>query len=204
LPDPASTLLKRPTLLGVDVASDKAFSYVCLGLLVIALLAARLWRDHGVARALIAVRDNETAAAAMGVRVVRVKALGFALSGFLAGAAGVLFALLTERINATTFNAPQSILVVSMAIIGGIGSVPGAVLGALYLIGLPAFFGSTPTIQFVTSSLGLTLALLYLPGGLTVPLRWFGDGVTALVRQALDRDARATPTEPAELAEVHT
>jgi ABC-type branched-subunit amino acid transport system permease subunit len=201
LPDPASTLLSRPTFLGIDVSSDKAFSYVCLGLLVFALLAARLWRDHGVARALIAVRDNETAAAAMGVRVVRVKALGFALSGFLAGAAGVCFAFLTERINATTFNAPQSILVVSMAIIGGLGSVPGAVLGALYLIGLPAFFGSTPTMQFVTSSLGLTLALLYLPGGLTVPLRRFGDGVTALVRQALDRDANPAP---AELAEIPT
>jgi ABC-type branched-subunit amino acid transport system permease subunit len=199
LPDPASTLLSRPTFLGIDVSSDKAFSYVCLGLLVLALLAARVWRDRGVARALIAVRDNEVAAAAMGVRVVRVKALGFALSGFLAGAAGVCFAFLTERINADTFTAPQSILIVSMAIIGGLGSVPGAVLGALYLIGLPAFFGSTPTIQFLTSSLGLTLALLYLPGGLTVPLRWFGDGVTALVRQALERESAA---EPAELVEV--
>ncbi len=137
LPDPASTLLTRPTFLGIDVSSDKAFSYICLGLLVLALLAARLWRDHGVARALISVRDNETAAAAMGVRVVRVKALGFALSGFLAGAAGVCFAFLTERLNTSTFSAPQSILVVSMAIIGGLGSVPGAVLGALYLIGLP-------------------------------------------------------------------
>src|SRR5438067_8157646 len=46
LPDPASTLLSRPTLLGIDVSSDKAFSYVCLGLLVVALLAARIWRDR--------------------------------------------------------------------------------------------------------------------------------------------------------------
>jgi ABC-type branched-subunit amino acid transport system permease subunit len=191
LPDPSSTLLKRPTFLGLDVSSDKAFYYVCLGLLVLALLAARLWRDHGIARAMIAVRDNETAAAAMGIRVVRVKAMGFALSGFLAGSAGVCLAFLTERINTNTFTAPQSILVVSMAIIGGLGSVPGAVLGSLYLVGLPAFFDSTPTIQFLTSSLGLTIALLYLPGGLSVPLRRIGDGFTALVRQALDRDQRA-------------
>jgi ABC-type branched-subunit amino acid transport system permease subunit len=187
LPDPASTLLARPTFLGLDVSSDRAFSYVCLGLLVLALLAARAWRDHGVARALIAVRDNEAGAAAMGVRVVRVKVLGFALSGFLAGAAGVCFAFLTERLNTDTFTAPQSVLIVSMAIIGGLGSVPGAVLGALYLVGLPAFFGSTQTIQFVTSSIGLTLALLYLPGGLTVPLRRVGDGMTTLVHQALAR-----------------
>jgi ABC-type branched-subunit amino acid transport system permease subunit len=187
LPDPASTLLARPTLLGLDVSSDKAFSYVCLGLLVLALVAARLWRDHGIARALISVRDNEVAAAAMGVRVVRVKVLGFALSGFLAGSAGVCLAFLTERINTSTFPAPTSILVVSMAIIGGLGSVSGAVLGALYLIGLPAIFGDTPTIQFVTSSLGLTLALLYLPGGLSVLLRRFGDGFTTLLRQALER-----------------
>ena len=201
LPDPASTLLSRPTLLGIDVSSDKAFSYVCLGLLVLALLAARTWRDSGVARALIAVRDNESAAAAMGVRVVRVKLMGFALSGFLAGAAGVCFVFLTERVNTSTFSAPESILVVSMAIIGGLGSVPGAVLGALYLIGLPAFFGSTPTIQFVTSSIGLTIALLYLPGGLTVLLRRFGDGMTTLVRQALDREPRPSTSD---LAEVGT
>ena len=201
LPDPASTLLSRPTFLGIDVSSDKAFSYVCLGLLVIALLAARVWRDRGVARALIAVRDNEAGAAAMGVRVVRVKLMGFALSGFLAGASGVCFVFLTERVNTSTFGAPESILIVSMAIIGGLGSVPGAVLGALYLIGLPAFFGSTPTIQFVTSSIGLTIALLYLPGGLTVLLHRFGDGMTTLVRQALDRDQRVSTPE---LVEVRT
>jgi len=200
LPDPASTLLSRPTLLGIDVSSDKAFSYVCLGLLVLALLAARLWRDKGIARALIAVRDNEAGAAAMGVRVVRIKVLGFALSGFLAGAAGVCFAFLTERVNTTTFAAPQSILIVSMAIIGGLGSVPGAVLGALYLIGLPAFFDSTPTIQFLTSSLGLTIALLYVPGGLSGVLRRIGDGFTVLVRQALDRQPPTTVPDAVEVA----
>jgi branched-chain amino acid transport system permease protein len=132
---------------------------------------------------------------------VRIKVLGFALSGFLAGAAGVCFAFLTERIGTNTFTAPQSILVVSMAIIGGLGSVPGAVLGSLYLIGLPAFFDSTPTMQFLTSSVGLTLALLYLPGGLSVLLRRGGDLFTALVRQALDRE-KATPA--ADLVEAAT
>jgi ABC-type branched-subunit amino acid transport system permease subunit len=204
LPDPASTLLHRPTFLGIDVSSDRAFSYVCLGLLLLALFAARLWRDGGVARALIAVRDNEAGAAAMGVRVVRVKLMGFALSGFLAGAAGVCLVFLTERVNTSTFGAPESILVVSMAIIGGLASIPGAVLGALYLIGLPAFFGSTPTMQFLTSSVGLTLALLYLPGGLSVLLRRAGDGMTALVRQALDREPRVATAEPArELVEAN-
>ena len=202
LPDPASTLLRRPTFLGIDMSSDRAFSYVCLGLLLLALFAARLWRDGGVARALIAVRDNEAGAAAMGVRVVRVKLMGFALSGFLAGAAGVCLVFLTERVNTSTFGAPESILIVSMAIIGGLGSVPGAVLGALYLIGLPAFFGSTPTIQFVTSSVGLTLALLYLPGGLSVVLRRFGDGFTALVRQALEREPRVPPPDVVETREL--
>ncbi|HEV3227011.1 MAG TPA: hypothetical protein VGZ52_09255, partial [Acidimicrobiales bacterium] len=70
-----------------------------------------------------------------------------------------------------------------------------------YLIGLPAFFGSTPTVQFVTSSLGLTLALLYLPGGLGAVVQRIGDGVTVLVRDALGRDGRAAE---AELVEVGT
>ena len=73
----------------------------------------------------------------MGIPVVRTKLLAFALSGFMAGYAGVCLAFATERFSATTFDPTFSILVVSMVVIGGLGSVSGAVLGAVYLVGLP-------------------------------------------------------------------
>lgn len=192
LPDRASTLLARPALFGGDLTSDQHFAWFALGVLLVALLVVRTWRDRGIARRLVAVRDNETAAAAMGVRVVRTKLLAFALSGFLAGVAGVCLAYGLERIKPDDFGPTESILVLSMIVIGGLGSVPGAVLGALWLVGLPAALGSTPTIQFVTSGLGVLAFLLYVPGGLAR----VADSTGTLVADALQRWRARRSGEP--------
>jgi len=181
LPDPASTLITRPSLFGVSLGSQRATYYFVLAVLAVALVVARTWRDRGVARNLLAVRDNEVTAAAMGIRVTRTKLLAFALSGFLAGVAGVCFALVTQRFQATTFDPSQSILIVAMVIIGGLGSIEGAVLGALYLIGIPAAFGSGTTVQFITSGVGLTVFILFLPGGLAQLWHQIGDRVARLL-----------------------
>jgi hypothetical protein len=147
--------------------------------LVLTVLMVRVWRDRGVARRLIAVRDNEPGAAATGIPIVRTKLLAFALSGFMAGYAGVCFAFATERFGATTFAPTVSILVISMVVIGGLDSITGALLGALYLVGLPAIFGTTATIQILTSGLGLMAFILYLPGGMAELLHRVGDLATA-------------------------
>ena len=151
LPNPESTLIARPSLFGLNLSSEQAFAWFSLGVLVLSALMVRVWRDRGVARRLIAVRDNEIAAGTAGIPVVRTKLLAFALSGFMAGYAGVCLAFATERFSTATFDPTFSILVVSMVVIGGLDSIPGAILGALYLEGLPAIFGSTPTVQFLTS-----------------------------------------------------
>jgi branched-chain amino acid transport system permease protein len=80
-----------------------------------------------------------------------------------------------------------------MVVIGGLGSVPGAVLGALYLVGLPAALGSTSTVQFVTSGFGVLVFLLYLPGGLAEIARRAGDELTKLLARRRARE----PEEPA-------
>ncbi len=175
LPNPQSTLVTRPSLLGVSLGSERSFAWFSLAILVLSVLMVRLWRDRGVARRLMAVRDNEPGAGAMGIPLARSKLLAFALSGFIAGYAGVCLAFALERFSTTTFNPVYSVLVVSMVVIGGLGSISGAVLGALYLVGIPAMFGTTPTIQFLTSGLGLLAFILYLPGGLAEILHRIGD-----------------------------
>jgi len=100
----------------------------------------------------------------------------------MAGYAGVCVAFGLERFETTTFDPSFSVLVISMVVIGGLGSIPGAVLGAVYLVGLPAIFGTTPTISFLTSGLGLLAFILYLPGGLAQVLHRIGDLVTDGVR----------------------
>jgi branched-chain amino acid transport system permease protein len=191
LPNPAYTVVTRPSLFGISLASQRAFAWFALAVLVLSVLMLRVWRDKGVARRLVAVRDNELGAAAMGIPVLRTKLLAFALSGFVAGYAGVCFAFASQQLNNTdiTFDPTTSFVIISMVVIGGLGSIPGAILGALYLEGLPALFGTSPTIQFLTSGLGLIAFILYLPGGLGELLHRLGDVVTVAVRSLLDRDA---------------
>ena len=176
---------------------ERAFAWFSLGVLVLSVLMVRLWRDRGVARRLMAVRDNETGAGAMGIPLARTKLLAFALSGFIAGYAGVCLAFATERFSTDTFDPTFSILVVSMVVIGGLGSIDGAVLGAIYLVGIPAIFGTTPTIQFLTSGLGLLAFILYLPGGLAELLHRLGDLVTLGVEQLMAAVGRSGAADPA-------
>ena len=189
LPNAQSTLISRPDLFGIGLDSERSFAWFSLGLLVLTVLVARMWRDRGVARRLVAVRDNEMGAAMMGIPVVRTKLLAFAISGFIAGYAGVALAFATERFSATTFSPTESILVISMVVIGGLGSIPGAVLGALYLVGLPAIFGTTSTIEFLTSGVGLIAFILYLPGGLAEVTHRLGDLATDGLEHLLERRA---------------
>jgi ABC-type branched-subunit amino acid transport system permease subunit len=201
LPNPAYTVVNRPSLFGLSLASQRAFAWFALGVLILSVLMLRVWRDKGVARRLVAVRDNELGAAAMGIPVLRTKLLAFALSGFVAGYAGVCFAFATQQLNNTdiTFDPTTSFVIISMVVIGGLGSISGAILGALYLEGLPAIFGSNQTIQFITSGLGLIAFILYLPGGLAELMHRFGDVVTIGLRSVLRRDASdaAGPAVPA-------
>ena len=194
LPNPQSTLIARPSLFGISLGSERAFAWFSLVVLALSVLVVRVWRDRGVARRLMAVRDNETGAGATGIPLARSKLLAFALSGFMAGYAGVCLAFATERFSTATFDPTYSILVVSMVVIGGLGSIDGAVLGAIYLVGLPAMFGTTPTIQFLTSGLGLLVFILYLPGGLAELLHRLGDLVTmGIERLDQGRDDRPEP-----------
>lgn len=200
LPDPESTLITRPSLFGIHLVSEQAFAWFALGVLVVSVVIVRIWRDRGIARRLIAVRENETAAAAAGIPVARTKLLAFALSGFVAGYAGVCLAFATQRFSTDTFSPTLSILIVSMVVIGGLDAIPGAILGALYLVGLPAIFGSTPTIQFLTSGIGLMAFILYLPGGMADVMHRLGDLATFQVEQLQawrrrSRDA-GLPDEP--------
>jgi ABC-type branched-subunit amino acid transport system permease subunit len=187
LPNPGSTLISRPTFFGIQLFSERAFAWFSIVVLVLSVVMVRVWRDKGIARRLIAVRDNEIGAGSAGTPVVRTKLLAFALSGFMAGYAGVMFAYGSERFSNTTFDPTFSILVVSMVVIGGLDSITGALLGAIYLIGLPALFGANADIQFLTSGLGLLAFVLYLPGGMAEVLHQFGDLVTMGVKRVRDR-----------------
>jgi ABC-type branched-subunit amino acid transport system permease subunit len=154
----------------------------------------RVGRGRGIARRRVSVRDNEVAAGSAGIPVVRTKLMAFALSGFMAGYAGVCLAFATERFSTDTFDPTVSILVVSMVVIGGLDAIPGAILGALYLVGLPAIFGASTTVEFLTSGVGLMAFILYLPGGMAQVMHQLGDLATAGVKQLRARQRGEPPS----------
>jgi branched-chain amino acid transport system permease protein len=123
--------------LGLPVNNVRAFTYqlfyyglVLLACAVAALLAARL-DNSPIGRAWTAIREDEVAAQAMGVPIVKMKLLAFALGASFAGAMGVIFAARNTFVSPESFNFIQSIFILAIVIVGGMGSIRGAILGAV-------------------------------------------------------------------------
>jgi ABC-type branched-subunit amino acid transport system ATPase component/ABC-type branched-subunit amino acid transport system permease subunit len=163
---PITPAQQPPNVFGIDFSNRRSFYYLCYAtLLVMAIAIARL-RRTGIGRSMIAVRDNEAMAAASTVSPERLKLVAFSLAGALAAFAGCLFVTLRSQVSPTqAFSPEESIRMVATVIIGGLGSVAGPILGALWVRGLPVAFGDLPQIRLLTSSIGLLILLMYFPGG---------------------------------------
>lgn len=161
-------VVARPNLYGVfSTRSDIRFYFVCLAFLVLSMLIARSVRKNRLGRILIGVRDNGRGVQAYGVNLARTRLAAFAISGFIAAVAGGLYAFLNEAVFNTAFRPERSITVFAITVIGGLTSLPGAVLGSIYVEGVPIFFRNNETVALLASSVGLLLLLLFVPGGLS-------------------------------------
>ncbi len=109
--------------------------YFCLAALAVAIVAAHNLRRSRTGRALIAVRDNQLAAESVSIDATRLKLVAFVLSGALAGLAGSAYALHQKGVFTGSFDPEVSVRLFSMVVIGGLGSLPGALLGATYVRG---------------------------------------------------------------------
>ena len=171
----------RGRLLTIELTSETAMFYACLAVLVMALATVVALRRSRTGRVLIAIRENERAARAYGINATRSGLAAFAVSGFLAAVAGALFVHQQTGLSADPFLPQRSLELFTMVVIGGLGSLPGALLGATYVHGVDFFLPNEW--QFLATGVGLLAVLLLLPGG-------FG-GVLADVRDgALRRIAR--------------
>ena len=158
----------RPRLYGVfSTQSDIRFYFVCLAFLVLSLLVARSLRRNRFGRLLIGSRDNGRAVQAYGVNLASTKLAAFAISGFIAAVAGGLLAFQLQAVDGTTFSPERSVSIFTITVIGGLTSLPGAIFGAVYVEGVPFLFSGDETVRLLTSSVGLLLLLLVIPGGLS-------------------------------------
>ena len=147
---------------------DAKYYFVCLGFLALAVFMARSLRRNRSGRVLISVRDNGRTAQAFGINLARSRLAAFAVSGFMAGMAGALLAYQNRAIADNAFPPERSITLFILTVIGGIGSIPGALLGAVFIEGVPLLpvIRDVQQVQLLTSGLGVLLVLLFLPGGL--------------------------------------
>lgn len=157
--------IDRPDLFGIiDISTETRFYYVSLGALLIALLAVVGLRRSRTGRALVAIRENERAARGYGIDATRTSLAGFAVSGFLAAFAGALFVHQQTGLLATQYTPERSLQVFSMVVIGGLGSIPGALLGAAYVQSVDFYLPLRW--QFLATGVGLLAVLMILPSGL--------------------------------------
>lgn len=148
-----------------QAGNELHFYWFCVAVMVAVIVAVGNLRRSRWGRNFLAVRDNDRAAGAYGVRVVRTKLMAFALSGMLAAIAGYLYVHSVETVSTAFFPVQVSLLLFSAVVIGGLGSISGAIIGALYTEGVQ-YFIPVAQIQLLATSLGLLLVLLFLPGGI--------------------------------------
>jgi len=158
--------------------------YLCVAFLALAIAVIVTLRRGRPGRVLVAMRENEADLQAFGINVVRTKLTAFALSGVLCGVAGVLFAHHQRAVDQSAFAPQESINVFVFAVIGGIGSVSGAMLGAGVHAVSTIFPRSDPILAFfLDPGFGLLFVLFVLPGGLASFVFGIRDAVLRIVAQ---------------------
>jgi branched-chain amino acid transport system permease protein len=169
--------VKAVNLFGLEASSNEAFYGVCLVVTVLSTLAVMNLLRSSTGRAFVAIRDSEISAQSMGIHLARYKTLSFMISAALAGVGGALYAHKLQFISPDQFNILQSVDLLLLVVIGGLGSIHGAFLGALFLITmpqlislgkdfLPAIIGQAPGLQGVVYGLVLIAFVMFEPMGL--------------------------------------
>lgn len=149
-----------------ELVSTRSLYWVSLALVIgLALLQLRLLGSH-LGRTMRAVRDDDVAARAYGISLARYKGLAFAFGGFAAGISGAFTAHMFSFINHETFNTQISVLALTIAILGGLGNVGGAILGAVALIGIPEMLRITAEYRILLYGVALLLLIRFRPQGL--------------------------------------
>ena len=169
--------LKQIDFFGAPIDNDVRFYYLCLGLVVVVMLGMINLMRSSTGRAFVAIRDSEISAQSMGIHLARYKTIAFAISATLTGMAGALYAHKLQFISPDQFSILQSIDLLLMIVIGGVGSVHGAFLGAIFLITmpqvialgkdyLPTAIGQAPGLQGLVYGAVLVAFVLFEPMGL--------------------------------------
>jgi branched-chain amino acid transport system permease protein len=158
--------IPRPMIAGLKLGNPVHLYFIVLAMIgLVSFLISRL-NDSRLGRALIAMREDETAARACGVDTTRLKMLAFALSAAVAGAMGAVFAAKMSFVSPESFTFWESIMILCMVVLGGMASIPGVILGALALVVLPEWLRQLQNYRMLIFGASMVAMMIFRPQGL--------------------------------------
>ncbi|MCX7228519.1 MAG: ABC transporter ATP-binding protein [Burkholderiales bacterium] len=176
------SLGKTQTIFGLTMPSVYLYYYLFLALAIVIIVLTIRLQDSRLGRAWMAIREDEIAAKAMGINTRNVKLLAFAMGASFGGVAGAMFSAFQGFVSPESFTLMESIVIVAMVVLGGMGHVPGVILGAILLYAIPevlryvakpvqeAVFGhevvAPEALRMLLFGLAMVVVMLYRPEGL--------------------------------------
>ncbi len=159
-------LITKPSIGPVQIINPPEFYYIILAGCLLAVFVAGRVKTSRIGRAWMAVREDEDVAQAMGIQLVATKLMAFGMGAAFGGLSGAIFASKLGSVFPHSFNFLVSVNVLSLIIIGGMGSIPGVVVGALAFVGLPELLREFSDYRYLFYGLALVIMMLVRPEGL--------------------------------------
>lgn len=153
-------------IFGYTVSGNAQYYFVFLAFLLLTIWIIRNLVNSKFGRNVVAIREDETAARAMGMKVAWIKVTAFTISTVFAGMAGALLAHYNRFIGPSQFNLDESLLYYQMLIIGGLGSIPGSIVGAAILVLIPEVFRGIDVYRTIVYGLIMVIMMIIRPQGL--------------------------------------
>jgi len=166
--------IPKPSLFGIDFNLQQSTIFIyflMISLCLLTIFVVRRLQDSRIGRAWIALREDEVACQAMGIDKTRTKLSAFAMGATWAGMGGVVFAARTTFINPTSFTIWESIIILCVVVLGGMGSILGVILGAMILILLPEYLRVFSEYRMLMFGVMLVLMMVFRPGGIISDVR---------------------------------
>jgi len=166
--------IDKPSFFGMDLGladSTVYIYYIMIGLVIFTILVTNRLKNSRIGRAWIAMREDEIACVAMGIDMARTKLSAYALGAFWAGMVGVVFASKTTFINPASFTFMESAIILSIVVLGGMGSILGVILGAFILILLPEYMRAFSEYRMLAFGAAMVLMMIFRPQGIISNLR---------------------------------
>lgn len=166
--------IPRPGLFGIQMSLNEATIYlyfIMIALCLFTIFVVNRLQDSRIGRAWIALREDEVACQAMGIDKTKTKLTAFALGATWAGMVGVIFAAKTTFINPASFTFLESAMILSIVVLGGMGSIIGVILGAFILILTPEYLRAFSNYRMLLFGMTMVLMMVFRPQGIVTNVR---------------------------------